>query len=263
MRLNVEETGKRWINAVLMLAGIALALMLFAPGAGAQTPPADCKAAETKPIPPEAYQTFFLTNITQISDLVDIQADLRNKLSPRTKVYAVPSQNAISMRGTPDDIQLAQKMISELDRPKKTYRLTYTITETDGGKLTGTRHFSLVLVSGERQVFKQGSRVPIVTGNFGVKTSTENTVVEYQDVGLTIEATLAGYADGARLISKVSQSSLAEEKSGVGPQDPVIRQTALDGTSILELSKPLVLGSFDLPGGTRKQEVEVVAEVVR
>jgi type II secretory pathway component GspD/PulD (secretin) len=246
-----------------MFAGIALALMLFAPRAGAQTQPADCKAAEAKPAPPEAYQTFYLTNVTQQNDLNDIHTDLRNVLSPRAKLFSVASQNAISMRGTPDEIQLAQKMISELDRPRKTYRLTYTITETDGGKLTGTRHFSLVLVSGERQVFKQGSRVPIVTGNFGVKTSTENTVVEYQDVGLTIEASVAGYADGARLISKLSQTSLAEEKSGVGPQDPVIRQTVLDGTSILELGKPLVLGSFDLPGGTRKQEVEVVAELFR
>jgi type II secretory pathway component GspD/PulD (secretin) len=244
-----------------MFAGIALALMLFAPGAGAQTQPGDSKPAEPKPIPPEAYQTFFLTNVSQVNDLVDIQTALRNVLF-KAKLYSVVSQNAISMRGTSDDIQLAQRMISELDRPKKTYRLTYTITETDSVKRTGARHFSLVLVSGEREVFKQGSRVPIVTGNFGVKTSTENTVVEYQDVGLTIEATLAGYADGARLISKLSQSSLAEEKSGVGPQDPVIRQTVLDGTSILELGKPLLLGSFDLPGTTRKQEVEVVAEEV-
>jgi len=262
MRLHTNETLKRWTNAVPMFAGIALALMLFAAGAGAQTPPPDCKAAEAKPIPPEAYQTFYLTNIAQQNDLNDIHTDLRNLL-PKAKLFSVASQNAISMRGTPDEIQLAQKMISELDRPRKTYRLTYTITETDGGKLTGTRHFSLVLVSGERQVFKQGSRVPIVTGNFGVKTSTENTVVEYQDVGLTIEASVAGYADGARLISKLSQTSLAEEKSGVGPQDPVIRQTVLDGTSILELGKPLVLGSFDLPGGTRKQEFEVVAELFR
>jgi len=261
MRLNTDETRKTWMNAVPMLAGIMLALMLFAPGAGAQTPPTDCKAAEPKPIPPEAYQTFYLTNVSQQNDLNDVQTDLRNTLSPRAKLFSVASQNAISMRGTPDDILLAQKMIAELDRPRKTYRLTYTITETDGVNRTGTRHFSLVLVSGDREVFKQGSRVPIVTGNFGVKTSTENTVVEYQDVGLTIEASVAGYADGARLISKLSQTSLAEEKSGVGPQDPVIRQTVLDGTSILEFGKPLLLGSFDLPGGARKQEIEVVAEV--
>jgi type II secretory pathway component GspD/PulD (secretin) len=251
------------MNAVPMFAGFALALMLFVSCAGAQTQPADCKAAEAKPTPPEAYQTFFLTNLTQPNELNDVSTDLRNTLSPRTKVYAVSSQNAISVRGTADDIQQAQKMISELDRPKKTYRLTYTIIETDGGKRAGTQSFALTLASGEMVGFKQGNRVPIVTASFDAETSAPHTNVQYQDVGLRIEATVDTYADGLRLRTKVEQTSLAEEKSGVGPQDPVIRQAMLEGISTLALGKPLVLGSFDLPGGTRKQEVEVVAELVR
>jgi hypothetical protein len=43
----------------------------------------------------------------------------------------------------------------------------------------------------------------------------------------------------------------------------VIGNLVLDGESSLTLGKPLVLGSFDFPGGTRKQEIEVVAEVVK
>jgi hypothetical protein len=49
----------------------------------------------------------------------------------------------------------------------------------------------------------------------------------------------------------------------VGTQDPVIRQTTLEGTSTLVLGKPLVLGSLDIPGSTRHQEVEVFSELVR
>jgi type II secretory pathway component GspD/PulD (secretin) len=244
-----------------------LALVLFAPAARAQTQGAEAKpCAEPKPAEAKAnaetYQIIYLSNAFEQNDLNEILTDLRNML-PRAKIYGSPSQNAISLHGTPEDIQLAQKIVAELDRPRKIYRLTFTITEMDSGKRAGTQHFSLVLVSGERDVFKQGSRVPIVTGNFGVKTSTENTVVEYQDVGLKIEATAVGYADGVRLISKVERTSLAEEKSGVGPQDPVVRQTVLDGASILALGKPLVLGSLDIPGGTRHQEIEVVAELVK
>jgi type II secretory pathway component GspD/PulD (secretin) len=171
-KVNHDKIGSRKMRAAQMIAGLVLALMLFAPGAGAQTQPADSKAIETKPAP-EIYQTFFLTNITQISDLVDVQTDLRNTL-PKAKLYYIQSQNAISMRGTPDDIQLAQKIISELDRPKKTYRLTYTITETDSGKRTGAHSVVLITALGQKTVFKQGNKVPIVTGTFDPGTTTEN-----------------------------------------------------------------------------------------
>jgi hypothetical protein len=59
------------------------------------------------------------------------------------------------------------------------------------------------------------------------------------------------------------QSSIAEDKSAADTRDPVIRQTTLEGTSTLVQGKPLVLGSLDIPGSTRHQEVEVVSELVR
>jgi hypothetical protein len=150
-------------------------------------------------------------------------------------------------------------MIADLDRPKRVYRLTYTITEMDSGKRIGTQHFSLIALSGGKTILKQGSRVPIVTGTYDVGTPKQNSQVQYQDVGLSIEATL----DGESLHTKVEQTSPAEERSGVGSQDPIVRQTVLDGTSSLTLGKPLVLGSFDIPGSTRHQDIEVASELVK
>ena len=37
---------------------------------------------------------------------------------PDAKVYGVPSQNAIVMRGTPDELLLAQKLIDDLDKAR-------------------------------------------------------------------------------------------------------------------------------------------------
>jgi hypothetical protein len=105
--------------------------------------------------------------------------------------------------------------------------------------------------------------VPIVTGSSDDDSSKSNAQVQYMDVGLSIEAFADGVHDGARLRTKVSQSSVAEEKSGVGAQDPVIRQTTLDEITTLVPGKPLVLGSLDIPDTTRKQEIEVVVELVR
>jgi hypothetical protein len=137
------------------------------------------------------------------------------------------------------------------------------MTERDGGKTIGVQHFSIIVASGSRTEFKQGSRVPIGVGGRSSASSTSNLDVQYLDVGQEIEASLDGYLDGVRLRTKVVQSSIAEDKSGLGTQDPVIRQTTLEGTSTLVQGKPLVLGSLDIPGSTRHQEVEVVSELVR
>jgi general secretion pathway protein D len=65
----------------------------------------------------QAVQTFYLANAWQQNDLNDVQTALRNVL-PNTKVYGVQSQNAIVMRGTPDELMLAQKLIGDLDKPR-------------------------------------------------------------------------------------------------------------------------------------------------
>ncbi len=79
---------------------------------------------------------------------------------------------------------------------------------------------------------------------------------------MNFDATMEELANGARLRSKVEQLSMAEQTSGVGLQDPIIRQSSLEGTSFLTLGKPLVLGSIDIPGSTRHLDVEVVMEQV-
>src|SRR6185437_10661235 len=55
----------------------------------------------------QAVQTFYLSNTSQTNDLNDIQTALRNVLT-NAKLYAVPSQNAIVMRATPDELLLAR-----------------------------------------------------------------------------------------------------------------------------------------------------------
>ena len=217
------------------------------------------QAADAKSTP-FIYQTLYLTNLTQQNDAIELVTDLRNML-PNAKLYYVPSQSAFSIRASAEDMALAQKILADLDKTKKIYRLTYTMTERDGGKTIGVQHFSIIVASGSRTDFKQGSRVPISVATNAAPGS--NAEITYIDVGQEIEASLDGYLDGVRLRTKVVQSSIAEDKSGAGTQAPVIRQTTLEGTSTLVQGKPLVLGSLDIPGSTRHQEVEVLSELVR
>jgi general secretion pathway protein D len=64
----------------------------------------------------QAVQTFYPANVSQQNDLNDIQTALRNVL-PNARVYGVASQNAIVVRGTPDELLLAQELINDLDKP--------------------------------------------------------------------------------------------------------------------------------------------------
>jgi type II secretory pathway component GspD/PulD (secretin) len=245
------------------IVACALALALFAPASMANAQSNDSSPSQSKS-ETETYQTFYLNNITQQNELNEIQTALRNMLS-HAKIYSIATQNSISIKGSPEELQLAQKIISDLDRAKKIYRLTYTITDIEGGKRGDTRTFSLVTASGERTLVKQGSRVPIVTGSYDTAnvSAGAETQVQYQDVGMNIDATVTGSVDGLMLKTKVEQSSLAGDQSAGSAKDPVFHQSVLEGVSALVPGKPMVLGSLDVPGTTRKQEIEVVAELVK
>jgi type II secretory pathway component GspD/PulD (secretin) len=249
-----------------VLGGI-LAVALFGTSAWGQT--ANTASGEKAVIAPRQdnpnyrvdtrpYQTIYLTHVTTQNEANEIVVAIRNLVPPEVKIYLVPGQNAITMRATPEELAQAQKIINDLDRQKKTYRLTFTISETDSGKRIGVQHFAMIMTAGQRAVAKQGSRVPLVTAS----TTDGNSQVTYVDIGLNFDATLSESGNGAKLSSRVEQTSVAEERSGVGPQDPVVRQTILDSTSFLQPGKPLVLGSLDIPGSTRHLDVDAMMEPI-
>jgi type II secretory pathway component GspD/PulD (secretin) len=242
--------------------GIAILLLLapLASHANAQSPAAKLADLSSANEQPSSYKTFYLTNLIRPHDADDIQTALRNML-PSAKLYYVPAQSALSIRGSAEEIALAQKIVADLDRPRKTYRLTYTVAETGNGQPDSGHHVTLIVTSGGSTDFKQGSKVPLVIGVDTQGQQPPRSDVQYMDIGLEIEATLYGY-DGIHLRSKIAQSSVADEKSGVGAQDPIFLQTTLDGTVTLVPGKPLILGSLDIPGTNRHQQVEVVSEVI-
>lgn len=241
---------------MVMFALLTLAVTVSTQTINAQT--ADSQHSESQQSAKE-YRTFYLTNTAQPQQFNDIVRDVRNML-PRARVYFVPSQNAVSIFGTSDELALAQKIISDMDRTPKTYRLTYTITDLENGASAGTRHVSLVVADGGRTTVKQGSRVPIATAG---ETGSTASQIQYLDVGLSIEATVDGAPDHLKLRTRVEQSSVAEGKAVAGTQDPVIRQTSLDGVSTLEQGKNIVLGALDIPGSNRREEISVRSELVQ
>src|SRR6185437_11781570 len=94
-------TQRRHMKLASKILGIALALAGLTAAAQTQQP------AE-KPTP-DSVQTFYLTNVSQQNEGNEIVTAVRNLLTPRAKIYFVPSQNAIVVSSTPDQLELTRK----------------------------------------------------------------------------------------------------------------------------------------------------------
>src|SRR3984885_14149327 len=89
--------------------------------------------AKRQELEEEAVQTFYLANTAQQNDLNDIQTALRNLLV-NAKLYGVPSQSAIVMRATPDELLLAQKLINDLDKSRPEVVVDVALMEVNRDK---------------------------------------------------------------------------------------------------------------------------------
>jgi len=204
-------------------------------------------------------RTFYLKYTTSQADLNEIGNALRNLL-PEDRIFLITNQNAIIVHAIPEDMALAERTINELDRQKKTWRLTYTITEVEGTNRLGSQHYVMVVAAGQEAILRQGNKVPIATSSYAARdASSHETAMTYQDVGMTFDTTLAEIQGGARLRSDIAQTGLADDKVSIA-QDPVFRQATLRSEAVLTNGKPLVLGSMDIPGSTRRLEIEALIE---
>lgn len=116
--------------------------------------------AKRQAISQQAIQIFYLKNVSQQNDLNDIQTALRNLL-PNVKLYAVASQNAVVMRATPDELQLARMLITGLDHPKPEVLVDVTVMEVSRNKMREiglSPPTSLSVSSGSSQTLSQIGR---------------------------------------------------------------------------------------------------------
>src|SRR5690348_6218830 len=73
--------------------------------------------AKRKELEQSVIKTFYLSNLSQPTELQDVVNALRQILEIQ-RIQPLPSEGAIVVRGNPDQIALAQKLVSDLDRSK-------------------------------------------------------------------------------------------------------------------------------------------------
>jgi len=73
--------------------------------------------AKRKEVEQSVIKTFYLANLSQPTELQDIVNALRQILEI-SRIQPLPTEGALVVRGTPDQVALAQKLVSDLDKAK-------------------------------------------------------------------------------------------------------------------------------------------------
>ncbi|MFZ0632335.1 MAG: cohesin domain-containing protein [Acidobacteriaceae bacterium] len=76
----------------------------------------------------QAVETFYLHNVAQQNDFTEVQTVLRN-LFQNARINGVSSEDAIVMRGTPDELLLARRLIDDLDKARPEVVLDIAVLE--------------------------------------------------------------------------------------------------------------------------------------
>lgn len=93
----------------------------------------DTRAKHTE-LDQQAVETFYLHNVSQQNDFTEVQTVLRNMFQ-NARINGVSSQSAIVMRGTPDEILLARRIISELDKARPEVVIDVAVLEVSSDLL--------------------------------------------------------------------------------------------------------------------------------
>lgn len=79
-------------------------------------------------------RVFYLNNITSPPELQEVMTAVRTVTNVRN-IFPVSSQNALVVRGTVDQIQLAEKIVLDIDKPKSEVLVDMIVLEVNGDKV--------------------------------------------------------------------------------------------------------------------------------
>jgi general secretion pathway protein D len=247
-----EYTSRR-IQVSLANVSLPDALRILATVSGtfwhAITPNTIFVAADTRAkrqqLEDQAVQAFYLSNVAQQNDLNDIQTALRNILT-NAKLYGVPSQNAIVIRGTPDELLLSQRLIEDLDKPRPEVVVDVSLIEVDRDR---TRTIGLEL-PGSFGVALQPPNATSTTSSATTTSTTSTTSGTSQNLTLNNLANLNG-TEFAVTVGAATANLLLTDQNTKVLQNPTVRAT--DGQKAdLKVGEriPVATGSYQTGAAT-------------
>jgi general secretion pathway protein D len=196
----------------------------------------------------EAVQTFYLSNVAQQNDFTDLQTALRNMFQT-AKIYGVASQNAIIMRGTPDELLLAEKLINDLDRAKPEVVVDVAVLEVSRDKL---RNIGVQLPQTASVTFQQSNYNQTNSSSSSSSSSSGSSSTTNTSSGLTLNS--LAHLNATNFAVTVGQATVNLLMSDTNTrilQNPSIR--ASDGQqATLKIGEklPVATGSYQTGAAT-------------
>jgi general secretion pathway protein D len=199
--------------------------------------------AKRKELEQSVLKTFYLTNLSQPTELQDVVNAIRAVLDVQ-RVQQLLSQNALVVRGTPDQIALAEKLVEDLDkaRPEVVIDIAIMQVSKDKSRTLGLSPPTSATVTLQSNL---NTTTPTATGTTATGTPTtsgSNTGLNLNTLG-NLNAT-----DFQVTIPSANLSAIMSNSDTKLIQNPQIR--ALDGQKAsLKIGDkvPVATGSFQ-PG---------------
>src|SRR5437868_4583057 len=202
--------------------------------------------AKRKELDQSVIKTFYLSNLSQATELQDVVNAVRTLLEVQ-RIQQLQSQNAIIVRGTPDQIALAQKLVDDLDKAKSEVVIDVVVMQVSRDKsrtlgITPPTSTSISLNNNINTTPTTNPQTAVTTTPTTSGTSTASGGINLNRIG-NLNAT-----DFTITIPGITASAIIGDSNTKIIQNPQIR--ALDGQkATLKIGDrvPVATGSFQ-PG---------------
>jgi general secretion pathway protein D len=203
--------------------------------------------AKRKEVEQSVIKTFYLSNLSQPTELQDVVNAMRQILEIQ-RIQPLPSENAIVVRGNPDQLALAGKLVDDLDRAKPEVVVDVAVLQIskDKTRTLGINPPTSMTVQLQPNVTTtnpttnpNGTTTNPTTGTTGTSTGTSINLNSLADLNAT---------DFQVSISPANITALLQDSSTKLIQNPQIR--SVDGQKAsLKIGDriPIATGSFQ-PG---------------
>jgi general secretion pathway protein D len=201
--------------------------------------------AKRKEIEQSVIKTFYLANLSQPTELQDVVNALRQILEI-SRIQPLPSQGALVVRGTPDQIALAEKLVGDLDKARPEVIVEVAIMQVSRDK---TRNLGISPPTSATVALQNNLNNTNTTNTNGTNTtsSSTNTTGTANQINLNRIGNLNA-TDFTVTIPSATATALFSDSTTKIIQNPQIR--AVDGQKAsLKIGDkiPIATGSFQ-PG---------------
>jgi general secretion pathway protein D len=195
--------------------------------------------AKRRELEQNVVKTFYLGNVSTPTDLQDIVNAIRTVLEVQ-RIQQIPSQSAIIIKGTPDQLALASKMIDDIDKSKPEVIVDVVVAQVRRDKL---RNLGITPPQ-NASVALQGNSATTTTSGGTTTTGSTTSSLNFNDLQHLNSTNYAVSIDSVKAVALFSDTDTKIM------QNPKIRATDNEKATLTIADKiPIATGSFGTPLG--------------